>query len=120
MTADYFDCLKTLNVTGIDHFPKATEHIAEMIEMIDGLIDKGYAYPAGGDVYFDVAQGRRLRQALQPRPGAAGGRRAHRGQRPASATPATSPCGRAPSRASRRGTARGARAGRAGTSSARP
>src|SRR5476651_2458114 len=27
MTADYFDCLTRLNVTGIDHFPKATEHI---------------------------------------------------------------------------------------------
>src|SRR5207253_5792001 len=27
MTEDYFDCLKKLNVTGIDKFPKATEHI---------------------------------------------------------------------------------------------
>ena len=32
MTADYLDCLKKLNVTGIDHFPKATEHIAGMID----------------------------------------------------------------------------------------
>ena len=54
MTADYLDCLKRLNVTGIDHMPRATEHIAEMIEMMRGLIDKGYAYAAGGDVYFDV------------------------------------------------------------------
>ena len=29
MTADYVDCLKKLNVTGIDHMPRATEHIAE-------------------------------------------------------------------------------------------
>jgi cysteinyl-tRNA synthetase len=56
MTADYFDCLKTLNVTGIDRFPKATEHIAGMVEMISRLIAKGYAYPAGGDVYFDVSK----------------------------------------------------------------
>ena len=28
MTADYLDCLKKLNVTGIDHLPQATEHIA--------------------------------------------------------------------------------------------
>src|SRR6476659_888119 len=56
MTADYFDCLKKLNVTGIDHFPKATEHIGGMIEMINGLIKKGYAYPASGDVYFDVSK----------------------------------------------------------------
>jgi cysteinyl-tRNA synthetase len=56
MTADYLDCLKKLNVTGIDRFPKATEHIAGMISMIGRLIDKGYAYPAVGDVYFDVSR----------------------------------------------------------------
>src|SRR5713226_1442317 len=36
MTADYLDCLKKLNVTGIDHMPKATEHIAEMIDIMKG------------------------------------------------------------------------------------
>jgi cysteinyl-tRNA synthetase len=56
MTADYYDCLKKLNVTGIDQFPKATDHIPGMIGMISTLIDKGYAYPAGGDVYFDVSK----------------------------------------------------------------
>jgi len=56
MTQDYYDCLKKLNVVGIDHFPKATEHIGGMIEMISSLIAKGYAYPASGDVYFDVSR----------------------------------------------------------------
>ena len=56
MTADYVECLKRLNVTGIDRMPKATEHIPEMIEMMRGLIDKGHAYAAGGDVYFDVTR----------------------------------------------------------------
>jgi cysteinyl-tRNA synthetase len=56
MTADYLDNLKKLNVTGIDKMPRATEHIAEMIEIMRGLIDKGYAYPSGGDVYFDVSK----------------------------------------------------------------
>ncbi|QDU23386.1 cysteine--tRNA ligase [Urbifossiella limnaea] len=56
MTDDYYGCLKALNVTGIDHFPKATEHVGGMLAMIGGLIDKGYAYPAGGDVYFDVSK----------------------------------------------------------------
>jgi len=56
MTEDYYGCLKALNVTGIDHFPKATEHVGGMVAMIGGLIDKGFAYPAGGDVYFDVAK----------------------------------------------------------------
>lgn len=58
MTEDYHACLKALNVTGIDYFPKATEHIAGMVELIRGLEDKGYAYRAGGDVYFDVAKDR--------------------------------------------------------------
>src|SRR6516164_5989051 len=56
MTADYVDCLKKLNVTGIDRMPKATDHIPGMIAMIGGLIDKGFAYPAGGDVYFDITR----------------------------------------------------------------
>lgn len=34
--------------------PRATGHIPEMIAMIADLIERGHAYPAGGDVYFDV------------------------------------------------------------------
>jgi cysteinyl-tRNA synthetase len=56
MTADYLDCLQKLGVSGIDHLPRATEHIAEMIEIMKGLIAQGHAYAAGGDVYFDVSQ----------------------------------------------------------------
>jgi cysteinyl-tRNA synthetase len=56
MTADYFECLKKLNVAGVDHFPKATEHVGGMIAMIARLIEKGHAYAAGGDVYFDVSK----------------------------------------------------------------
>src|SRR5205085_1980194 len=56
MTGDYLDCLRRLNVTGIDRMPRATEHIAEMVEMMRRLIDTGYAYAAGGDVYFDITR----------------------------------------------------------------
>lgn len=56
MTADYLECLKRLNVTGINEMPRATEHIAGMIDIMKGLIEKGYAYPAGGDVYFDITR----------------------------------------------------------------
>src|SRR5437773_11674392 len=74
MTADYLDCLKKLNVQispeafagkevplkpsplGIDRMPKATQYIEEMVDMIARLIEKGYAYPAGGDVYFEVSK----------------------------------------------------------------
>ena len=34
--------------------PKATEHISEMIQLISTLIEKGYAYQSGGDVFFSV------------------------------------------------------------------
>ncbi len=46
-----------MNALGIDsptHEPKATEHIQEMIHMIQRLIEKGHAYPAGGDVNYSV------------------------------------------------------------------
>jgi cysteinyl-tRNA synthetase len=34
--------------------PRATGHTTEMVELMQRLIDRGHAYPAGGDVYFDV------------------------------------------------------------------
>lgn len=48
---------KDLNDLGIDRAdlePRATENIPGMIEDIQGLIQKGFAYEAGGDVYYDV------------------------------------------------------------------
>ena len=36
--------------------PKATDHITEMIQIIEGLISKGVAYPMEGDVYYEVAK----------------------------------------------------------------
>jgi cysteinyl-tRNA synthetase len=56
VTADYRKQLERLGVDTIDHFPKATEHIDDIQKMIASLIEKDYAYPAGGDVYFDVAK----------------------------------------------------------------
>src|SRR5437868_3004878 len=56
MTADYLECLRKLNVAGIDALPRATEHVPGMIAMMQGLIEKGYAYASGGDVYFDVTK----------------------------------------------------------------
>ncbi len=56
VTADYLACLRTLNVTGIDRMPRATDHIGDIVEITQGLIAKGFAYAAGGDVYFDVTK----------------------------------------------------------------
>lgn len=43
---------KGLNVREASVHPKATENIDEIQRIISDLVDKGYAYPAGGDVYF--------------------------------------------------------------------
>jgi cysteinyl-tRNA synthetase len=56
VTADYLMCLGALGVDGIDAMPRATEHIAEILRITQGLIDKGFAYPSQGDVYFDVTR----------------------------------------------------------------
>ncbi len=56
VTADYLANLKKLGVTSIDHLPRATEHIPDITGIIQGLIDRGYAYPSGGDVYFEVGK----------------------------------------------------------------
>ena len=43
-----------LNVLPADEYPLATVEVPSMLEMISGLIDKGFAYAADGDVYFRV------------------------------------------------------------------
>jgi len=42
------------NVMRATHYPRATRHIAEILELIGVLIEKGFAYAAAGDVYFEV------------------------------------------------------------------
>lgn len=52
----YFIDFDKLNVLRADNYPKATEHINEMVEFIEKLIDKGYAYVTNKGVYFDVTR----------------------------------------------------------------
>ena len=47
--------MAALGVLPPDVEPRATEHIAEMIAMIESLVEKGFAYEADGHVLFDVA-----------------------------------------------------------------
>jgi cysteinyl-tRNA synthetase len=56
MTADYMQNLEAMGVDTIDHFPRATEHMTEIVALTKTLIQKGYAYESDGDVYFDVAK----------------------------------------------------------------
>ncbi len=47
---------KRLNLLDAHHFPRATEHIPEMIGIIEELLRAGLAYEAGGQVYFEIAK----------------------------------------------------------------
>ncbi len=53
-TDSYFEDMDALNIGRADIYPRATKEIPKIIEVVQGLIDKGYAYPAGGSVYFRV------------------------------------------------------------------
>ena len=45
-----------LSIQPAHEFPKATDHIEEMIEIVERLVEKGYAYEADGNVYFSVSE----------------------------------------------------------------
>jgi cysteinyl-tRNA synthetase len=52
--AAYFAAAKALRIKPATVYPKATEHIREILDLISKLVEKGHAYEAGGDVYFRV------------------------------------------------------------------
>jgi len=52
--ARYYEDLKTLGIEKADYEPRATENIEDMVKHIQSLVDKGFAYESGGDVYFNV------------------------------------------------------------------
>ncbi len=53
---DFYRVRDALNIKPAYFYPRATQHIKEMIEMIEILVKKNIAYEAGGDVYFDVTK----------------------------------------------------------------
>lgn len=53
-TARYVQDMGELNVLPPDVFPWATQEIATMIEIIQALLERGYAYESGGSVYYAV------------------------------------------------------------------
>jgi len=50
----FFDDMRMLRAEPAEHFPRATEHIPEMAEMISTLLERGHAYIAEGDVYYRI------------------------------------------------------------------
>src|SRR5579883_1689192 len=43
-----------LNILSAHVFPRATQHVGEMIEIVQGLLAKGMAYRGGENIYFDI------------------------------------------------------------------
>ena len=105
---EYYTDADALGIERATVNPRATEHIPDIIALIEKLIDKGLAYACdNGDVYYSAARTSRIWRAA----------RASTLTR-TSAIRWISPSGRRRSRANRRGNPRGAWAVRAGTSSA--
>ena len=99
--------------------PRATGIIAHIIALIERLIERGHAYAAEGHVLFSVPSFPDYGALSRPRPGRAAAPARGSTWRRTSATPATSCCGSPRTPACPAGTAPGAAAARAGTSSAR-
>jgi len=53
---EYFEDMDALNVRKADEYPRATQEVPKIIEMIAGLVEKDFAYPSHGDVYFRVTK----------------------------------------------------------------
>lgn len=54
-TRAFFEDLETLRIEHAEYYPRATEHVREMIEIVSGLLKKKYAYKGkDGSVYFRI------------------------------------------------------------------
>jgi cysteinyl-tRNA synthetase len=51
----FFEDMRALRAQPAEHYPRATEHIPDMVAMIATLLEREYAYVADGDVYFRIA-----------------------------------------------------------------
>ncbi len=56
ITKDYLGAMAALHVDTGDVMPKASEHIGDIISMVQQLVERDLAYESGGDVYFDVTK----------------------------------------------------------------
>ncbi len=55
-TQAFFEDVHTLNILKAEHYPKATEHINEMVALIQKLLEKEIAYKTDDGIYFNIAK----------------------------------------------------------------
>ena len=80
-TQEYLKEMDALNVLRAHIYPRATQEVPKIQEMITALVERGIAYAVDSGVYFPRAAGQGLRQAEPPQPGKHEGRRQGRGRR---------------------------------------
>ena len=51
----FFADIDSLRIRRANHYPRATQHIPEMIDLIRRLIDRGHAYAGGDSIYYDIS-----------------------------------------------------------------
>ncbi len=52
----FFEDWRTLGLETVEHHPRATEHVPEMIELVERLEEAGYTYRSDGSVYFAIGR----------------------------------------------------------------
>jgi cysteinyl-tRNA synthetase len=76
--AAYFTDMQRLNILDADEYPRVTEHISDIHDLIRALEAKGYAYAVDGDVYYNVSKfeeyGKLSGRKLEQMQAGAGGR----------------------------------------------
>jgi len=54
--AEIIDAMRALNLKRAELYPRVSEHIPEIVDLVETLVEKGYAYESNGSVYFDVTE----------------------------------------------------------------
>ncbi|WP_117591558.1 cysteine--tRNA ligase [Haloprofundus halophilus] len=54
--ASVIEDMRGLNLLRAEVYPRVSEHVPEIIDLIETLVEKGYAYESNGSVYFDVTE----------------------------------------------------------------
>jgi cysteinyl-tRNA synthetase len=65
----FFEDLRTLNIEPADIYPRATEHIADMVALVKSLKERGLAYQGpGGSWYYDISKFKRYGRLSKIKP----------------------------------------------------
>ena len=51
----YFQVMDAMHVRRADVYPRVSDHMQDIIDLVQGLFDKGHAYVLGNDVYYDIS-----------------------------------------------------------------